>query len=256
MKDFIKENYHTHTTRCQHAYGTEREYIEAAIDMGMHKLGFSDHIPCPFENGYVSGIRMTMEQAEEYRECIRQLAEEYRSQIQIYCGFEAEYIPEFYEKQIKMMDELGFDYMIMGQHFWGDEQKGPYAGTPTREESAIRRYVDSVIEGMKTGSYKYLAHPDLIHFQGGEQIYQREMLRLCQALKEMQIPLEMNVLGMGEKKHYPNKNFWKLAAQTGNAVIFGMDAHCVAHLTDQKSYLKCKKLAEQYALSLLSALEM
>ena len=35
MQDFIKANYHAHTWRCQHAYDTEREYIEAAIEMGI-----------------------------------------------------------------------------------------------------------------------------------------------------------------------------------------------------------------------------
>ena len=38
-------NYHTHTARCHHASGSEREYIEAAIAGGMKILGFSDHAP-------------------------------------------------------------------------------------------------------------------------------------------------------------------------------------------------------------------
>lgn len=45
--DFLKANYHAHTWRCQHAYDTEREYIEAAISMGIEIFGFSDHVPCP-----------------------------------------------------------------------------------------------------------------------------------------------------------------------------------------------------------------
>ena len=42
-------NYHTHTWRCNHASGTEREYIEKAIESGIRILGFSvpeySHIP-------------------------------------------------------------------------------------------------------------------------------------------------------------------------------------------------------------------
>ena len=97
MSNFITANYHAHTVRCQHASGTEREYIEAAIAMGIKEFGFSDHIPCPFRNGYVSHIRMTMEQAPDYVRTIRELADEYRNDIRIYVGFEAEYIPEFYQ---------------------------------------------------------------------------------------------------------------------------------------------------------------
>lgn len=84
MTGFLKANYHTHTYRCQHAYGSEREYIEAAIRMGIAELGFSDHVPCPFKDGYVSGIRMTMEQAPEYVYAIRELGKEYASDIKLY----------------------------------------------------------------------------------------------------------------------------------------------------------------------------
>ena len=58
----MRFNYHTHTTRCQHAKGTEREYVEAAIRGGYKILGFSDHTPYPFDNGYESRIRMKMEE--------------------------------------------------------------------------------------------------------------------------------------------------------------------------------------------------
>ena len=36
-------NYHTHTKRCHHACGEDREYVEAAIESGLKILGFSDH---------------------------------------------------------------------------------------------------------------------------------------------------------------------------------------------------------------------
>ena len=38
-------NYHTHTTRCGHAEGTEEEYILTALRCGYKVLGFSDHTP-------------------------------------------------------------------------------------------------------------------------------------------------------------------------------------------------------------------
>ena len=47
-------NYHTHTWRCRHADGTEREYVERAIEGGLKILGFSDHSPYPFPDGYDS----------------------------------------------------------------------------------------------------------------------------------------------------------------------------------------------------------
>ena len=92
--------------------------------MGIKEFGFSDHIPCPFRNGYVSHIRMTMEQAPDYVRTIRELADEYRNDIRIYVGFEAEYIPEFYQEQMNMVNTLGVDYLIMGQHFLDSWRRG------------------------------------------------------------------------------------------------------------------------------------
>mgnify|MGYP000697771308 CR=1 FL=1 len=48
-----KCNFHSHTVRCQHAVGEEREYVEEAIKEGFEVIGFSDHSPYLFKNGYV-----------------------------------------------------------------------------------------------------------------------------------------------------------------------------------------------------------
>ncbi len=44
----MEKNYHTHTPRCGHAWGTEREYVHRALELGMKVLGFSDHTPQDF----------------------------------------------------------------------------------------------------------------------------------------------------------------------------------------------------------------
>ena len=41
----MKNNYHTHTTRCFHAVGQDEDYVRAAIDGGFDLLGFADHAP-------------------------------------------------------------------------------------------------------------------------------------------------------------------------------------------------------------------
>ena len=58
-------NYHTHTWRCRHADGTEREYVERAIEGGLKILGFSDHSPYPFPDGYDSGMRMRLDHGRD-----------------------------------------------------------------------------------------------------------------------------------------------------------------------------------------------
>ena len=68
-------NYHTHTTRCGHASGTEREYIERAVANGVRYMGFSDHATFVFPDGFESHYRVPLAQAPDYFETISALRE-------------------------------------------------------------------------------------------------------------------------------------------------------------------------------------
>ena len=130
-------------------------------------------------------------------------------------------------------------------------------GTPTSDESRIRDYVDRVIEGMDTGNFLYLAHPDLMNYQGMESVYDWEMTRLCKAMKERHIPLEINILGMAYGgKHYPTERFWKIPGEIGNDVILGLDAHSPEQIQDVASYEKCMKIVDKYNLNLINRLNI
>ena len=77
---------------------TEREYVENAIKAGFQVLGFSDHAPYLFREGYVSPIRMRMDELEGYVDSVLSLRKEYEKDIEIYCGLEMEYFPAFFDK--------------------------------------------------------------------------------------------------------------------------------------------------------------
>ena len=96
-------NYHTHTFRCHHASGTEREYIEKAIAEGLTVMGFSDHVPMPFPDGHQSGFRVRIEELEDYIRTLEALREEYKDRIQILIGFEAEYYPAYFEAMLELV---------------------------------------------------------------------------------------------------------------------------------------------------------
>ena len=92
-------NYHTHTARCNHADGTDREYVEAAIQAGVKELGFSDHAPYLFPNtNYYSAFRMKTDELFAYAESVRALQKEYADDIRILLGFELEYYPAFHKE--------------------------------------------------------------------------------------------------------------------------------------------------------------
>lgn len=220
-------NYHTHTAFCKHATGTEREYVEHAIKAGIKVLGFSDHAPQLFTDGHISGIRMDPKKAPEYASRLQALKEEYKNDIEIHIGFESEYYPEIFASFQDLCRSNNIEYLILGQHSIGtDGAPGSvWSRLATESEDLLVQYTDYVIGGIKTGSFSYIAHPDLINYTGDKKIYQREMERLCIAAKSSNLPLEYNLLGVWDNRHYPKKEFWEIAKSTGNDVIIGCDAH-------------------------------
>ena len=217
-------NYHTHTWRCNHAEDTEREYVEAAVARGIKTLGFADHAPYFFDGDYYSGFRMKREQYRDYADTLKALRQEYADRIDIFIGAEMEYYPKYFEKTLDFMNEIGLDYIIMGQHYM-DHTESWHAYKETEDEAVLARYVDVVLEGAGTGAYTYIAHPDHINFRGDEKIWHKHMFRLCQALKEMDVPVEMNLLGLWEGRHYPRLVFFAVVKEGGTPVVLGCDAH-------------------------------
>lgn len=245
-------NYHTHTKRCQHAEGEDREYVEAAIQAGFQILGFADHCPWVYPDiDFVSGIRLAPSEVDGYFYSLESLKKEYAKDIKIYIGFETEHCPDMIPDQDKLLKGYPLDYMICGQHFLGAEYVSFYAGRPHSDEDFLKRYVDTAIDGINSGRYLYLAHPDLVNFTGEDAVYCAHMKRLCEALKEKEIPVEINMLGLWTGRRYPSRRFLELARENGNKAIIGVDAHAPEHLLMKEAMEKATALAEEFGLELV-----
>lgn len=248
-------NYHTHTYRCQHATGEDREYVEAAIRGGMKVLGFSDHSPWIYKDNYVSKIRMAPNEVDGYIYSLQSLKKEYEKDITIYIGFESEYIPELMEAQNALLKDYPIDYMILGQHMTRPEPTSTYTGVPTCSDAFLSEYVDSIIDGMETGKYRYVAHPDLINYIGSDAFYKEQMTKLCKYLKEKNIPVELNLLGVYEQRHYTSKRFLDIAKEVGNSMILGVDAHTPDRLERTDIQERCLQIIKDTGLEYIKELD-
>ena len=139
----MKANYHTHTWRCNHAEPDERAYVQAALDTGLKVLGFSDHSPYPFDDGYCSGFRMRCDQTAEYIRTIAALRDEYRGDIDIHIGFEAEYYPRYFGRLLEMLEPTEYEYLILGQHFLGNELDSQPNFEETDDPARLRQSLPS-----------------------------------------------------------------------------------------------------------------
>ena len=243
-------NYHAHTWRCSHATGTEEEYIRKAIAGGVTHMGFSDHAPFVFPDGYQSFFRIPEHQVADYFETLKALREKYRGQIDLKIGLEMEYYPLYFREMLDGIRKWGCEYLILGQHFIGSEHPdGLYSGKGSDREEDLREYADCVLAAMETGLFSYVAHPDIFRFLGDEAVYRREMKRICAAAKALNVPLEINFLGIREGRHYPYEPFWKLVGEEGARVTFGFDSHDVDAAHDTVSLKRAEELVGKYGLN-------
>ncbi|MCR5149410.1 MAG: histidinol-phosphatase [Eubacterium sp.] len=226
----LTASYHNHTVRCNHATGTEREYIEKAIESGIKIFGFSDHTPYPFPKDYESTFRMKLEDMDDYCDTVLRLRDEYKDDIEIHLGLEVEYYPLYFDALNEFIKDYPIEYYILGQHLILNEIEVIRDGFSCPPEQDLRQYADQCIEAMETGRFIYLAHPDVHKSSCSDDIYRREMLRICKAAKRLNIPLEINLLGIEDNRNYPDMRFWMCAAETGNDVIIGADAHHVENI--------------------------
>lgn len=246
-------NLHTHTTRCHHAVGADEEYVLSAIDRGFSVLGFSDHTPHFHFDGFVSPVRMLPEELDGYCESIRALQKKYAGKIQIHLGVEAEYYPALFPDFVKRLQDAGVEYMLLGQHFLDGEVGEIHCGLPPQDEHSLQRYCDLSIQAMETGLFTYFAHPDFIHYTGDDKAYRQQIKRLCQAAKSCQMPLEINMLGLRQGRHYPSDHFFAIVAEEGCPVVIGSDAHHPEQVLLPENKAQAMDIVERFGLELITA---
>lgn len=250
----IQTNYHTHTSRCGHAIGTDEEYVQAAIQAGFRKLGFSDHAayntPQPRE-------RMNITQVDDYYQSIRSLQEQYKDQIDIYLGMEIEYYPTEWETITKYRKEL--DYVILGQHNLSIDKDSAYEITTPQQ---LHQYVDCIEEACKHYMCDYIAHPDvaLWSYPQIDDSVRQAANRIADLSLYYDIPLEINCgsgvrTGLktykdGTRYAYPTRTFFEIFAQKQCPIIIGLDIHNPEYFLTDKYLNRALSVVEGLPLNI------
>lgn len=265
-------NFHTHTYLCKHADGKPSDYVLQAQKDGCTALGFSDHCPYPINRPETwPHVRMSETEAPLYTKLVREAALMASQKdkaadnknlpgknFKVYLGFECEFDPCFESwYRDKLKGEFGADYLILGSHWIADGDDFAYIPEVT-SQTIIHRYFDNTINGLKTGLFAFLAHPDLIMM--GQRNWTADLQScfsaLIDAAVDCDIPLEINGLGLvrplmigdGKLRHpYPVDNFWQLAKEKGARIICNADAHSPDDVI--KNARKARKYAEQFNLT-------
>lgn len=234
----LKSNYHTHSLWCKHASGTFEDYIKEAIRVGFEELALTDHCPHKY-----SWCWLKEEEVPAFDKEINEAIDKYKDKIKLFKGFECEYIREEMEYFKYLKEELGYNFMILGQHCSGDNQEVNSFYLKKPEE--LRVYADFVCEGLETGMFMLLAHPDVIFSEypnKWDADCEKAFSQIFKTCEKLHIPVEINVNGLRGDRGYPSKDTFLLSKDFDLKYLINTDCHEPGHILDDWA-LKAEKWA-------------
>jgi len=224
-------DYHMHTPLCGHAVGLPAEYARQAIAVGLEEIGFSDH--APMVNREMPGITMNIKQLPEYYRMMESVREEFKGNLRIKIGIEADFIPGYEEKTRMILKDFPYDYVIGSVHFikeWGFDN-------PEEREKWDQKDVDQVYSDYyellrrcaQSGLYDIMGHVDLVKKFGHRPSsdMSAEIRKTAKVFKESGVAVEINTSGLRKtvKEMYPSLDALKIYCEEGVPLTFGSDAH-------------------------------
>lgn len=242
-------DYHMHTPLCGHAEGAPEEYAAQAVKAGLKEIGFSDH--APFVVKPLPGITMKMEELPVYHKMIEQVREQFKDQLSIRVGIEADFISGYEAKTKAMLKAYPYDYVIGSVHFikdWGFDDPAQREKWSEHDVNAVYRdYFELLRASARTGFFNIIAHPDLVKKFGHRptQDITQDIEQTAKVFKETGVAIEINTSGrrktVGEM--YPALRDLAIYRKAGVPLTFGSDAHKPEEVACD--YDKAMELAKQ-----------
>lgn len=223
-------DYHVHTPLCRHATGTPREYVQAALAMGLDEIGFADHnpMPEPFDDW-----RMQREQLPHYVEMIEEARAAF-PQIPVRLGLECDFLPGREGWIEALASAHPWDFLIGSVHYitpdWAvDDPRHISRFREQPVEEIWRLYWQAFELCARSGLFDFVAHPDLVKKFGFKppgdlRPYYEPSIS---ALAETGTAIEINTAGLRKevREIYPSLEFLQMAKQAGVELLINSDAH-------------------------------
>ena len=242
----IKYNYHTHSNWCD-GKESPRKMIQAAVAKGFEVIGFSSHAMLPeSETDWV----LTPEKAPRYAKEVRTLAEEFKEQIRVMCGVEADYVPGGANPDRATYAAIAPDYIIGSIHFVvaPDGARVPVDHEPQLLAEGIRDHFDGSGEAFVKAYYAQVrdmvtnfdfdivGHLDLVrkfnakhpYFDEKADWYRAEIGKTAAAVAKSGKIAEVNTGAISRgwlDDAYPSEEFRGMLREKGVKFILSSDAH-------------------------------
>ena len=241
---------------CEHAGGSLRSIVEAAVEAGYQTFGISEHAPRHEERFLYDSERgkgYTTERLESefdaYVTEAKSLADEFADHIELLVGFESEVIPTngYVEEALRLRGKYQLDYQVGSVHHVGEVPLDGDLADFERivEESggleqAAVRYYDAVAEMAERMRPEVIGHLDLIRRHApldadlSTPPIQVAAQRTLESVAAAGSILDLNTAGWrkGLGSPYPQPWLIERAAAMGIEFCFGDDSHNTKQVGD------------------------
>ncbi|MCC5931984.1 MAG: histidinol-phosphatase [Cyclobacteriaceae bacterium] len=267
-------NYHNHCKYCDGVLEI-KDHVENAMQNGIKSLGFSSHMPVPFENHW----SMKYENLQKYLQEIDDATKKYSDEIEIYKSLEVDYIPGMLGPSQDMVKEAALDYTIGSVHFVGEyedgtswEIDGPHhtfqKGLAEIYNNDIRyvieKYFAITIQMLEEEAPTILGHVDKIkmhntsqfYFDEQEAWYRKSIMEVFEAAAAAGVIVEVNTRGLYKKKSnetYPGLSGIKTLKDMNIPICLNSDAHHPKEITGY--YRETAELMESVGIKELMVLK-
>lgn len=247
----IQHDFHIHTklSLCANETATVDNYLEIAKNIGLKKLGFSNH----FWDTNIEGAS-EFYKPQDYQHLLQikpELKKATTGDIQLYFGCEAEYDP--YHHGVAITEETAerFDYILVpNSHTHSMMPKDYFMSYPKIVDFMIQAY-EEIIDSNVSRYITAMAHPFQAYgipndFNLIDMISDDIFHRLFEKTANKNIAFEINVSSMRNKttdeiETCPQIRMFKIAKKCGCKFLFGSDAHSTEY---HNAYSNTDVLAE------------
>ncbi len=244
-------NYHTHCEFCD-GKGDPEEYILQAIKKGFHALGFSTHAPISNQKDWT----IPEESIPDYLNKLESLKAKYRDKIEIYKGFEIDYLEGISGPSSVKFNRLNLDYKIGSVHMIpaNDPEKFLAIDGSSKNleillkstfnneiEKMVEKYYGLIRDMLAGNRFEILGHFDLVKkrnsnnafFSESSPWYHKHVLKTLDAIAESDVILEVNTGGLSRgaiNSIYPSPWILKESSNRGIPITLNADAHDPLHI--------------------------
>jgi histidinol-phosphatase (PHP family) len=236
---------HTHTSFCDGKGGVE-DFCAAAYRKGLVSLGFSAHAPIGKKTGILTDWHLDDGRLDEYCAAVREARGRWRGKLDVYLGFEADYIDGFVSAADFDCAELGLDYLIGSVHYVTPSRC--VDDTPQEFEKTVNddfggdgaaladRYWDCMELMISAGGFDIIGHADIVKknngdgrwFSENDTRYIKRLERIACVIAESGLVTEVNTGGLNRGvtvEPYPSPRLLRLLQKKGAPVTINADAH-------------------------------